>query len=83
MTSIASLRSGSDTFRLARFACRSAKARWRGARFWRSAIRCFTRPHAKQPSIGKLIDGAMAVIEVANPGLKGVLLKNYNRPLDR
>jgi type I restriction enzyme M protein len=30
------------------------------------------RPSAKQPSIGKLIDEAMAAIEVANPGLKGV-----------
>jgi len=29
--------------------------------------------NAKQPSIGKLIDVAMAAIEVANPGLKGVL----------
>ena len=28
---------------------------------------------SKQPSIGKLIDEAMAAIEVANPGLKGVL----------
>jgi len=35
---------------------------------------------SKQPSIGKLIDEAMAAIEVANPGLKGVLPKDYNRP---
>ena len=40
--------------------------------------------NAKQPSIGKLIDEAMAAIEVANPGLKGVLPKDYHRPaLDR
>src|SRR5438552_12612393 len=40
--------------------------------------------NAKQPAIGKLIDEAMAAIEVANPGLKGVLPKDYNRPaLDR
>ncbi len=40
--------------------------------------------NAKQPSIGKLIDEAMAAIEVATPGLKGVLPKDYNRPaLDR
>ena len=32
--------------------------------------------HAKQPTIGKLIDEAMAAIEVANPGLKGVLPKD-------
>jgi len=49
----------------------------------RRAGRTF-RPNAKQPSIGKLIDEAMAAIEVANPGLKGVLPKDYNRPaLDR
>ena len=40
--------------------------------------------NAKQPSIGKLIDEAMAAIEVANPGPKGVLPKDYNRvALDR
>jgi type I restriction enzyme M protein len=40
--------------------------------------------NAKQPSIGKLIDEAMAAIEVANPGLKGVLPTDYSRPaLDR
>lgn len=36
--------------------------------------------NAKQPTIGKLIDDAMASIEAANPGLKGVLNKDYNRP---
>jgi type I restriction enzyme M protein len=35
--------------------------------------------NAKQPSIGKLIDEAMPTIEVANPGLKGVLPRDYNR----
>jgi type I restriction enzyme M protein len=35
---------------------------------------------AKLPTIGKLIDDAMAEIEKANPGLKGVLPKDYNRP---
>lgn len=35
---------------------------------------------AKQPTIGKLIDDAMAAIEAANPQLKGVLSKDYNRP---
>jgi type I restriction enzyme M protein len=38
---------------------------------------------AKQPSIGKLIDEAIPAIEVANPGLKGVLPKDYNRALDK
>ena len=39
---------------------------------------------AKHLSIGKLIDEAMTAIEVATPGLKGVLPKDYNRPaLDR
>jgi len=36
--------------------------------------------NAKQPAIGKLIDEAMAEIEKSNPGLKGVLPKDYNRP---
>ena len=36
--------------------------------------------NAKQPTIGKLIDDAMAAIEVANESLKGVLPKDYNRP---
>jgi type I restriction enzyme M protein len=36
--------------------------------------------NAKQPTIGKLIDEAMAELEKANPGLKGVLPKEYNRP---
>ena len=36
--------------------------------------------NAKQPTIGKLIDDAMAAIEKRNPGLKGVLPKDYNRP---
>ena len=35
---------------------------------------------AKLPTIGQLIDDAMAEIEKANPGLKGVLPKDYNRP---
>ena len=35
---------------------------------------------AKQPTIGKLIDDAMAAIEAANAGLKGVLPKDYSRP---
>src|SRR6202140_2037961 len=36
--------------------------------------------NAKQPTIGKLIDDAMAAIEAHNTGLKGVLPKDYNRP---
>ncbi len=48
------------------------------ARWWH------LQANAKQPSIGKLIDEAMAAIEVANPGLKGVLPTDYSRPaLDR
>lgn len=35
---------------------------------------------AKQPTIGKLIDDAMVAIEKDNPGLKGVLPKDYARP---
>jgi type I restriction enzyme M protein len=36
--------------------------------------------NAKQTSIGKLVDDAMEEIEKANPILKGVLPKDYNRP---
>jgi type I restriction enzyme M protein len=36
--------------------------------------------NARQATIGKLIDDAMADIEKVNPGLKGVLPKDYNRP---
>lgn len=35
---------------------------------------------AKQSTIGKLVDDAMEAIEKANPSLKGVLPKDYNRP---
>ena len=35
---------------------------------------------AKQPTIGQLVDDAMAGIERDNPGLKGVLPKDYARP---
>jgi type I restriction enzyme M protein len=36
--------------------------------------------NAKQPEIGRLIDGAMVAIERENPSLKGVLPKDYSRP---
>jgi type I restriction enzyme M protein len=36
--------------------------------------------NAKQPSIGKMIDEAMIVIEKRNESLKGVLPKDYARP---
>jgi type I restriction enzyme M protein len=35
---------------------------------------------APQPTIGRVIDEAMAAIERANPSLKGVLPKDYSRP---
>lgn len=38
------------------------------------------RDNAKQPTIGKLIDGCMEIIEKENPRLKGILPKNYGRP---
>ena len=40
----------------------------------------FLQANAKQPAIGKMIDDAMAAIEAANTGLRGVLPKDYNRP---
>ena len=54
--------------------------------FWvtKEARWSYLQANAKQPSIGKLIDEAMAASEVANPGLKGVLPTDYSRPaLDR
>ena len=36
--------------------------------------------HARQPTIGQVIDNAMIAIEKDNPTLKGVLSKNYARP---
>jgi len=36
---------------------------------------------AKQPEIGRLIDEAMEAIELENPSLKGVLPKDYARPV--
>ena len=50
--------------------------------FWvpKEARWAHLQANAKQPSIGKLIDEAMPAIEVANPGLKGVLPKDHNRP---
>ena len=40
----------------------------------------FLQNNAKQPTIGKMIDDAMAAIERDNPSLKGVLSKDYARP---
>src|SRR5690606_24189683 len=36
--------------------------------------------NAKQATIGKIVDDAMVAIEAQNPGLKGVLPKDYGRP---
>jgi len=36
--------------------------------------------NAKKPEIGKIVDDAMIAIEKDNPGLRGVLAKNYARP---
>ena len=38
------------------------------------------RASARQADIGKTIDEAMGALETYNPGLKGVLPKDYNRP---
>jgi type I restriction enzyme M protein len=38
------------------------------------------KAQAKQPTIGQLVDDAMAGIERDNPSLKGVLPKDYARP---
>lgn len=41
----------------------------------------FLQANAKRPEIGTLIDNAMIAIEGENPSLKGVLPKNYARPM--
>ncbi len=38
------------------------------------------KDNAKQPDIGRTIDGAMEAVEAENPSLRGVLPKNYTRP---
>jgi type I restriction enzyme M protein len=50
--------------------------------FWvpKEARWAYLQANAKQPTIGKLIDDAMVVIEKENPSLKGVLPKEYARP---
>ncbi len=40
----------------------------------------YLKSQAKQPTIGQLVDDAMAGIERDNPALKGVLPKDYARP---
>jgi type I restriction enzyme M protein len=40
----------------------------------------YINSHAKQPTIGQIIDNAMVQIEKENASLKGVLPKNYARP---
>ena len=46
-----------------------AKARWE-----------FLNAHSKDSNIGQIIDEALEEIEKENPGLKGVLIKQYNSP---
>lgn len=45
------------------------KARWE-----------YLNVHSKESNIGQLIDEALEEIEKENPGLKGVLIKEYNSP---
>ena len=40
----------------------------------------YLKAQAPQPTIGQLVDDAMAAIERDNPSLKGVLPKDYGRP---
>ena len=50
--------------------------------FWVPPEARWTRlqAHARQPTIGKVVDDAMEAIERDNPSLKGVLPKDYARP---
>ena len=38
------------------------------------------KAQARQPTIGQIVDAAMATVEQANPALTGVLPKDYARP---
>lgn len=53
-----------------------------GSIFWvsKGARWSHLKNNAPQPTIGKIIDEAMAEIERDNPSLKGVLPKDYARP---
>ncbi len=50
--------------------------------FWvpKEARWSYLQASAKQPTIGKLIDNAMLILEKDNPSLKGVLPKEYAHP---
>lgn len=50
--------------------------------FWvpKEARWSFLLGNAKQPTVGKMVDDAMAAIERDNPSLKAVLPKDYARP---
>ena len=50
--------------------------------FWvpRDARWSYLRVNARQPDIGEIVDDAMLAVEQDNPGLKGVLPKEYARP---
>ena len=50
--------------------------------FWvpKEARWAHLKAQARQPTIGRLVDDAMAAIERDNPALKGVLPKDYARP---
>lgn len=50
--------------------------------FWvpKDARWSYLQANAKQPTIGKLIDDAMGIIEKENPKLKAVLPRDYARP---
>jgi len=58
-----------DEYRAANVFWVPAEARW-----------SVLKDNAKQPTIGKTVDDAMAAIERDNPTLKGVLPRDYGRP---
>lgn len=58
-----------DEYRAANIFWVPKEARWQ-----------FLKANAPQPTIGTLVDDAMAAIERDNPSLKGVLPKDYARP---
>lgn len=59
-----------DAYKMANVFWVPEKARWG-----------YIQDNAKSPEIGKIIDDAMIAIEKENPSLKGVLSKDYARPV--
>lgn len=84
----------SDSFKELHIKLKESKGQYEGADpedkdeykaenvFWvpKNARWSYLHSHAKLPTIGKDLDGAMEIIEKENPTLKGILPKMYAKP---